>query len=288
MRATDKAEYFSNQVVRTRRFFLPDWKERAKRSRGLRLVGGGCEWCAPDFEVRREGFPYLAFELVARGKGAVVLGGRSHELGAGHAFFFDSRTPQVIRSESSDPMVKYFFNFAEAGSQSVFQELGLTPGVVMRVMDVARVEALLEEAIDHALKNSDIGLRAAEAALEHALVLCAESRQPASRAIDPAQMTYLRCRGHLLRNYPLLGSIEQAARNCRVSAAYLTRLFKRFDDETPLALLTRLKMSQAAILLRQPQAQVKAVAAELGFKSAAHFSRVYRRYHGHPPSQTDP
>lgn len=215
----------------------------------------------------------------------MVLGGRSHVLGAGHAFFFDSRIPQIIRSESGEPMVKYFFNFAGSGSQSVFQELGLTPGVVMRVMDVTRVEALLEEAIEHALKNSAIGLRAAEAALEHALVLCAESRRPASRDLDPAQLTYLRCRGHLLRNYPLLGSIGQAARNCAVSAAYLTRLFKRFDQETPLALLTRLKMSQAAILLRQPQAQVRVVAADLGFKSAAHFSRVYRRHHGYPPSQ---
>jgi AraC-like DNA-binding protein len=119
--------------------------------------------------------------------------------------------------------------------------------------------------------------------LEHALVLCADSRQPATTKMDPAYATYLRCRGHLLRNYPLLNSIEQAAKACHVSAAYFTRLFQRYDTETPLVCLTRLKLSQAAIKLRQANALVKNVAAELGYKSAAHFSRAFKAWSGRSP-----
>lgn len=285
MGATDQADYFSTQVVRTRRFYLPDWRERQRDRNVLCLAGGGCEWCAPDFIVDRQTFPFLAFEFVSRGGGQVTLANRMHEVGTGHAFFFDPATPHIIRSDTADPMVKYFFNFTGARAATLMEELGLAAGQLIRVLDASRVIGLLEEVIDHALRGGRLGLRAACAALEHALVLCADSRQPPATKLDPAYTTYLRCRGHLLRNYPVLGSIEEAARHCHVSAAYMTRLFKRYDHETPLACLTRLKLSQAAIKLRQPGAQVKAVASELGYKSAAHFSRTFKAWSGHAPTE---
>lgn len=283
MHASEQADYFSTQVLRTRRFYLPDWQQRVRDRLSLSLVGGGCEWCAPDFLVDRQSLPFHAFEFVARGKGTVTLGGRRQELSVGHAFFFDPGTPHLIRSDSAEPLVKYFFNFTGPRAPAFLAELDLSPGSVIRVLDAGRVTSLLEEVIDHALRSGRLGLRAAASALEHALVLCAESRQPATTKLDPAYATYLRCRGHLLRNYPILSSIEEAARHCHVSAAYLTRLFKRYDTETPLAYLTRLKLTQAAIKLRQPDAQVKAVAWELGYKSAAHFSRVFKEWSGAAP-----
>lgn len=281
--ATDQADYFSKQVVRTRRFFLPDWEKRLHDEMNLCLVGGGCEWCAPDFVVDRMSFPFMAFEFVSKGRGSVTLADQTHELEAGHAFIFDPTTPQVIRSGADEPMVKYFFNFTGQRALRLMSDLDLPPGSVLRVADASRVVSLLEEVIDHALRGGRFGLRAASAALEHALVLCADSRQSATTKIDPAYATYLRCRGHLLRNYPVLSSIEQAAKACHVSAAYFTRLFQRYDTETPLACLTRLKLSQAAIKLRQPDALVKAVAAELGYKSAAHFSRAFKSWSGRSP-----
>lgn len=283
MSISSQADYFSTQVLRTRRFFVPDWREGRRRT-GLGLVGGGCEWCARDFVIERRRFPFLAFEFVARGRGRVVLNGRSHPVSSGHAFFFDPATPHEIRSDPEEPMVKYFFNFTGRRASRLLEELDLHPGTVIRLPDSARIVALLEEVIDHALRGGPLGLRSATAALEHALVLCAEGRQPAATRLDPGHATYLRCRGHLLRNYPVLTSVEEAARNCGVSAAYFTRLFRRYDQETPLACLTRLKLSQAVIRLRQPGAQVKAVASELGYKSAAHFSRAFKTWHHQTPT----
>jgi AraC family transcriptional regulator, arabinose operon regulatory protein len=284
-RVLDKADYFSTQVARTRRFYDPDWRTQTRHRSWICLVGGGCEWCAPDFLIDRQRFPFLAFEFVARGKGQLELAGKHHELGDGHAFFFDPHTPHVIRSDPADPMVKYFFNFTGARGRQLIRAAGLVSGTVIRVADARRMTDLLEEVIDHALGGAPTGLRAAAAALEYALALCAGSLRHPNAQLDPARATYLRCRGHLLRNYPLLASAADAAKHCGVSAAYMTRLFKRFDKETPLTCLQRLKLSQAVLRLRQPGAQVKRVAAELGYKSPAHFSRAFKAWHGRPPQK---
>lgn len=282
-RVLDTAYYFSTQVARTRRFYDPDWRKRTRAQPWICLVGGGCEWCAPDFLIDRQRFPFLAFEFVSRGQGKLELAGKHYDLNSGHAFFFDPHTPHVIRSDPADPMVKYFFNFTGARGRKLIAAAGLVSGTVVRVTDARRMTELLEEVIDHALGGGATALQAAAAALEHALALCAESLRHPSAQLDPARATYLRCRGHLLRNYPLLVSAADVARHCGVSAAYMTRLFKRFDKETPLACLQRLKLSQAVLRLRQPGAQVKRVAAELGYKSPAHFSRVFKAWHGRSP-----
>ncbi len=284
-RVLDKADYFSTQVARTRRFYDPDWRRQARHPSWICLVGGGCEWCAPDFLIDRQRFPFLAFEFVARGQGQLELAGRHYDLDSGHAFFFDPHTPHVIRSNPADPMVKYFFNFTGARGRTLVAAAGLVSGTVIRVSDVPRMTDLLEEVIDHALGGGPTGLRAAAAALEYALALCAGNLRHPSARLDPARATYLRCRGHLLRNYPLLVSAADVARHCGVSAAYMTRLFKRFDRETPLMCLQRLKLSQAVLRLRQPGAQVKGVAAELGYKSPAHFSRAFKAWHGRSPQR---
>ena len=150
MPATDQADYFSKQVVRTRRFFLPEWEDRQSDASTLCLVGGGCEWCAPDFVMDRQKFPFLAFEFVSKGHGSVTLADQTHEIEAGHAFVFDSSTPHVIRSSAEEPMVKYFFNFTGARAAMLMNDLDLSPGTVLRVTDASRVDSLLEEVIDHA------------------------------------------------------------------------------------------------------------------------------------------
>lgn len=284
-RVRDHATYFSPQVSRTRRFYFTGWRRKVARDTHLDIVGGGCEWCSPEFLIEREQFPYLAFEFIWSGKGRVRLGRDWHELGPGIAYFFDPTVPHVIRSDASEPLVKYFFNFAGVRAIALFAELKLRPGSLFRVAEPARIAELLDEAIDHALEDSPLGLRATGAVLEHALVLCSAGRRPLQAGSDPAHVTYLRCRNFILRQYPALISVIQAARACGVTSPYLTRLFQRFDRETPYDCLRRLKLNEALFKLRQPHSQAKVVAAELGFKSAAHFSRAFKNFHGMTPAE---
>jgi AraC-like DNA-binding protein len=69
-----------------------------------------------------------------------------------------------------------------------------------------------------------------------------------------------------------------------VNNAYLCRLFRRYDHQSPYQYLLRLKMNHAAGRLKQPDALVKQVAEETGFADQFHFSRVFTSVFGLSPA----
>ncbi len=272
------ASYFSSQVSQTRRFYHLSPELHAGSH--VAVVAGGCEWCAADFLIERSKFPYLAIEFVWAGRGKIRLGRHWHDLAPGAVYLFDSTVPHLIRSDPDHPLVKYFFNFTGHRARRLCGELELRAGSIFRTTEPAHVMALLNEAIDRALQGSERGVRESAATLEHALAICSGSRRPWNPVPEAAHATYLRCRNFLLRHFPSLPNVAHAALACSITPAYLTRLFRRYERATPSRFLQQLKMNEAMLRLKEPGVQAKAVAASLGFKSAAHFSRAFRSFHG--------
>jgi AraC-like DNA-binding protein len=81
-----------------------------------------------------------------------------------------------------------------------------------------------------------------------------------------------------------LQTLEQIASECHVNNAYLCRLFRRYDNQSPYQYLRRLKMNHAAECLQKPGALVKQVAEDSGFTDPFHFSRVFTSVFGLSPT----
>ena len=79
-------------------------------------------------------------------------------------------------------------------------------------------------------------------------------------------------------------TLEQIAKECHINNAYLCRLFRRYDNQSPYQYLLRLKMNFAAERLQKSGALVKNVAEEAGFTDPFHFSRVFTSVLGLSPA----
>jgi AraC-like DNA-binding protein len=272
--------FFSHQIAGARRFHL----DHLPAGGVLAVVSGGREHCTADYEIHRRSFPFRGVEFVASGKGKVGFGGREFPLVAGSVFSYGPRTPHDIVTDRSAPMVKYFVDFTGTRAAALLRDPGPAPGEVVQTSAPDEVMAVFDELIRNGLSQTPFSARITTVMLEHLLLKIAETAIPNGSSASPAFATYRRCRQFIQDHWPELDTLGQMAAACHVDPAYLCRLFRRFDHQSPYQLLLRLKLRHAAARLRGGRVPVAVVAEELRFADPFHFSRAFKQLMGIPPS----
>jgi AraC-like DNA-binding protein len=273
-------EFFSPQVREARRFYL-DLAPPARQP--LAVVCGGFECSAPDYAIDRASFRYFSIEFVARGKGTLVLSGQELRLLPGTVFVYGPDVPHHITTDRDDPLAKYFVDFTGRRAAKLLRQFALAPGTSGHVFAPGEIQRIFDDLIQNGLKSTRYTPQLCAALLEYLVLKIAESLSTWEAAQTPAFATYQRCRQYIEANYPVTTSLGQIARHCHVDSAYLCRLFRRYDHQTPYQFLMRLKMNLAAVRLQNPGVLVKQVAAELGFDDPFHFSRAFKNVLGLSP-----
>lgn len=275
-------EFFSRQVGGARRFYLD---LNPSPHKALSVVSGGLEHCAPDYAIHRTKFAYHAIEYVIRGRGQLILGTDEYALKAGVVFAYGPRTPHHITTDPRAPLVKYFVDFVGTRAAGLLQTCGLEGASAVQVFPPDSVGVLFEELIESGIAaRSDSGALCAKLLECMALKIGAKATPPKD-AESPAFAAYLRCRTLIERDFLKLRSLEQIAQACDMDNAYICRLFRRFDHQSPYQYLLRLKINYAAVELQKPGILVKDLAAMVGFHDSFHFSRVFHNILGSSPAQ---
>jgi len=78
---------------------------------------------------------------------------------------------------------------------------------------------------------------------------------------------------------------DEIARHAGVSVCHLHNCFKKELRLTPMQYHSRERIALAHSLLTQMNLSVKQAAQRAGFEEQQYFSKVYRKWMGHPPSQ---
>ena len=274
-------EFFSSQIAEARRFHLGC---ELGEHPGLAVVSGGCEHCTADYEIHRRSLPFWGLEFVAHGRGKVSYDKGELPITPGCIFSYGPRTAHEIVTDRAVPLVKYFVDFTGSRAALLLREFGPEPGTVVQTSAPGEVMAVLDELIGNGLRYTPFSGRIATVIFEHLLLKIAETRIPNGSFNSPAFATYRRCRDFIDTHWANLESLDGIATACHVDAAYLCRLFRRFDRQSPYQLLLGLKIRHAATRLRTAGTPIAVVAEELGFADPFHFSRVFKKLMGVSPS----
>ena len=79
--------------------------------------------------------------------------------------------------------------------------------------------------------------------------------------------------------------LTMVAQACKVSPAYLSRLFTEHLYTSFVEYLTRLRITKAEALLKEEDLSVKQISYEVGFHDPNYFSKIFRKYVGASPKQ---
>ncbi len=80
-------------------------------------------------------------------------------------------------------------------------------------------------------------------------------------------------------------AVRELAEDLAISPRHLAARCETLFGLTPARLYLHLKLQHAAAQLRTREFRIKEVSDELGFANPYHFSRVFRRHFGYPPSR---
>ncbi|MGA2029660.1 MAG: helix-turn-helix transcriptional regulator, partial [Verrucomicrobiota bacterium] len=147
----------------------------------------------------------------------------------------------------------------------------------------AEIQPLFDELIRNGLRGTPRSPEICVRLLEGLILKMFDARVPLPSQDTLAFSTYQQCRSHINQNFLRLRSLKQISAECRIDAAYLCRLFQRYDHQTPYQALIRLKMNCAAERLQSPDTMIKQIAEETGFINQFHFSRVFKSVFGLSP-----
>lgn len=274
-------EFFSSQVSQANRFYL-DTYSRARQP--LTVVCGGCEHCRPGYRIDRSDFPFYSIEFVAKGKGEVILQDTKYPLFTGRIFSYGPDIAHVITTEATDPLVKYFVDFLGPGASKILKKYGPSPGHLIQVASPEVIWRIFDDLIKNGQTDSPYAPLLCATILQQLILKTAETATTETTRTTEAFSTYQSSREFIRKNCLTFRSLDQIAEQCHIDVAYLCRLFKRFDTQSPYQYLMRLKMNVAAQKLLTPNTSVKKVAYELGFSDPFHFSRAFKRVFGISPS----
>lgn len=85
-------------------------------------------------------------------------------------------------------------------------------------------------------------------------------------------------------NYHRPLSMEQLAKHVHLSEKHLCRKFSAAYGKPPQKYLIEIRMAKARVLLESTDLRIKEIAFSVGYTSQLHFSAMYKKHHGVPPS----
>lgn len=90
---------------------------------------------------------------------------------------------------------------------------------------------------------------------------------------------------YMEENYNKDISLEKISKNMYLSPVYISKIFKEETGASPINHLIKIRLAKAKELLEEGELSVKAVAKEVGYDDAYHFSKIFKKYYGNPPSK---
>ncbi|OPJ60126.1 AraC family transcriptional regulator [Clostridium oryzae] len=79
-------------------------------------------------------------------------------------------------------------------------------------------------------------------------------------------------------------SLEIISQNMYLSPAYISKLFKEETGDSPINYLIKIRLSKAKDFLTYNRLTIKEAAHAVGYDDAYHFSKLFKKHYGYPPS----
>lgn len=227
---------------------------------------------------------------VLSGKGVFYCMGKEYAVEKGGAFFIYPGELVSYHADPDDPWEYRWIGFKGNQVDELLSRLGIsTHHPVARVPYKPRIAAYFHR-IQRVLEQGSPACDLQAGGL--ARLILAElvfDRMEASAEQEPAPASEMKRQIEqairwLTLQYSQPISIEQMAQTLGYHRTHLSKMFKQHTGMSPMQFLLQIRMERAKLLLADPLT-VEQVAASVGFTDALYFSKQFKKWFGHSPTE---
>lgn len=225
--------------------------------------------------------PY-EFVFVSQGSLHNVVGGQDYVLRANEALIIPPEQWHMQYGEADRPVRFVTVTFS--------CRKPLPPGVLLRVLPeqmaaAEQMRALLRILRESGSGHGDLLLSGVQMLLAYYACGLPQGREgPRPDSLRNENQILDRALEYVAGHTHARTSVEQLAKHCSVSAAYLSLLFQRHLHIAPGAYILRTRLAESCLLLQNGVGSMSQIASQLCFSSPQHFSAAFKRQYGMTPS----
>jgi AraC-like DNA-binding protein/quercetin dioxygenase-like cupin family protein len=268
---------------------LPDELGRVLEAVRVRNVTAIYYICAPHYAMPPRRIGDDMFYFVVKGKGEVVVENRKTKVTAGDAVHFARGELHAAYADRRDPFDIIALHYDATVHESLtLPQLLHIPDVVRVGLDGAFYEMAGIACREYALRPPGWE-RGLEALFLRLLLHYVREHLPQGGVVEHARWSDLRrvlpALEWMRKNLQEAITVPQLAAQCHLSEPHFRRLFVRAMETTPNEYLRRLRLEEAALLLRRGDQTVDAVAAQVGYCDPSFFARAFKARMGASPGK---
>lgn len=234
--------------------------------------------------IRNKGIREWILIFVHAGSGWCRIGKQKHNLISGQAVLIAPGKAHAYGAQQDDPWSIFWFHFSGRGATGLLR--WSNPELQSKILRMHSPGSLRRHfnSILSAVENGyhEHTLLELSRSLVNVLALMHRNpRCPVKNSVNARiEASMNRIRETL--NQPC--TLREYARDCHLSVAQYSFLFKEHAGISPMTYRTELRMQRACDLLETTNLSIKAIAHHVGYPDPLHFSRAFKACTGHSPS----
>jgi AraC-like DNA-binding protein len=252
----------------------------------LRINSCGKQWLADrDYDILLpEGRIDFSIRYTLKGLGYCVIDGKSMPVNEGNLVVYFPKTTQRYGFKKSDDSIILWAHFSGTACELLKNSLVNSPSII-KIQDRKQFESAFEKMILSHYKKNEYSDTLCNGYMTVLISLIAQSNILTTKSVPKSKNENLEKILSLMHfNYNQPIDIKEYAKICCVGEDHFIRLFKAYTGLPPYNYQLKIRINRAIEMLENTPITIKECADVTGFNDITYFSKVFKRFTGHPPS----
>ncbi len=255
------------------------------KSYDLTILDSGVQLPIPALSTTIVKSNYI-FQYVISGQGTITVGNKQYSYSKGDFLCLRPNVVLQYHSDKKDPFSLYWIEFLSSSMEKILTNMGFSEENAVLHFDDKKILNQFKKIHISTKNNSLVGMLSSISALFSLMsYVISKNDAPPQKEKNNEDVYVEKAIWFIENNFSEQIDIEDIAKHVYLSRHYLTRIFTKKLQISPIQYLMRFRLNQAQNMLLSSKLSIRDVAINCGFNSPSNFAMQFKAFKGITPTE---